>query len=390
MELSTPHLGDSHHLDRRPPSHSHSPCRARPRDCYSDPRDPQAAQLPALFGPVSDLNTLNDVVDNVSTPLSLPISGLRTKMQGALEIYFRVGNDLHAVTARHVLFNDDEGNYEYRYIAGPKKEVVVMGSTASDNYVASIRAKIVSITYTVSYLDRQAASYERRRAEAEVGTPESQKTRTHIDTLKDFYTTVLEKWRNPKDRIIGYVDWAPPIAAVPPHRCTRDLCVIKLDKRKFKKFVGNMFSGHIHLTGKFSIFSVSLTCADPSLTDRLRIPTGPELSLGNFRTLLYGRTDVPSKFRYPEEGLYRLRGILAAADINNPNSKNLHRDIARRVLRHGSTTLPTVGTLSKYMSHVRQVQPLGLYRLDRGGDPAAGEGLEPSSSMLFTASPPCS
>ncbi|TFY57033.1 hypothetical protein EVG20_g8701 [Dentipellis fragilis] len=287
--------------------------------------------VPALFGPVSDLDALNDVVDNVSTPLSLPIFGLRTKMQGTLGFYFRVGNDLYAVTARHVLFNDDEGNTS---IAGPKKEVVVMGSTASDNYVASIRAKIVSLTYTVSYLDRQAASYE-RRAEAEVGTPEAQKwaqdlketereltrNRTHIDTLKDFYTTVLEKWRNPKDRIIGYVDWAPPIAAVPPHRYTRDLCVIKLDKRKFKNFVGNVIS------------------------------LGPELSMANFRTLLYDRTDIPSEFWYPEEGLYRLRGILAAADINNPTSENPHGDLARRVLKHGSTTLTIVGTLSKYTSH---------------------------------------
>ena len=76
-----------------------------------------------------------------------PIAGLRTEMQGILGFYFGDKNDLYAVTARHVLSEDDEGNDEYRYkgtselfflsfpidrdsdytyIDGPRKEVAVM------------------------------------------------------------------------------------------------------------------------------------------------------------------------------------------------------------------------------------------------------------------------
>ncbi len=68
-----------------------------------------------LFAPVSDEDHLKDAIDNLSTALSLPIAGLKTKMQGTLGFYFRVGDDLYAVTARHILFKDDDPNVEYNY-----------------------------------------------------------------------------------------------------------------------------------------------------------------------------------------------------------------------------------------------------------------------------------
>jgi hypothetical protein len=46
----------------------------------------------------------------------LPIAGLKTKMQGTLWFYFRIGEDLYAVTARHVLFKYSEANVEYNYV----------------------------------------------------------------------------------------------------------------------------------------------------------------------------------------------------------------------------------------------------------------------------------
>jgi hypothetical protein len=70
---------------------------------------------PDLFAPVTDLNPLRAVVDNLSTPLSLPISGLKTSMVGTLGCYFRVGNDLYAITARHNIFLFKGDNEEYNY-----------------------------------------------------------------------------------------------------------------------------------------------------------------------------------------------------------------------------------------------------------------------------------
>ena len=74
---------------------------------------------------------------------------------------------------------------------------------------------------------------------------------------------------------------------------------------------------------------------------------------------MYDRIDVPSKFKYPEEGLLSVQGMLSAADINNPNSKNLEGERTRRVIKRGFTTNTTVGTLSGFMSHGRKYSTAG-------------------------------
>ena len=72
---------------------------------------------PELFAPVSDLDPLKAVIDPITTALGLPIAGLKTlKRQGTMGFYFGVGKDLYAVTARHVLFPEDEGNNAYSYV----------------------------------------------------------------------------------------------------------------------------------------------------------------------------------------------------------------------------------------------------------------------------------
>ena len=72
---------------------------------------------PELFAPVSDLDPPKAAIDPVTTALGLPIAGLKTlKSQGTMGFYFRVGKGLYAVTARHVLFPEDEGNNLYSYV----------------------------------------------------------------------------------------------------------------------------------------------------------------------------------------------------------------------------------------------------------------------------------
>ena len=69
---------------------------------------------------------------------------------------------------------------------------------------------------------------------------------------------------------------------------------------------------------------------------------------------MYERIDVPSEFKYPEDGLLTLRGVLTANDINNPNASVLQGDRIRRVLKRGFATNTTVGTLTRFMSFVRK------------------------------------
>lgn len=78
--------------------------------------DTQLLTGPPLYAPVSDLHPLKDVMDWITTALSVPIAGVKTLyMQGTMGFYFKVGDDLYGVTARHVLFPGAQGNALYNY-----------------------------------------------------------------------------------------------------------------------------------------------------------------------------------------------------------------------------------------------------------------------------------
>jgi septal ring factor EnvC (AmiA/AmiB activator) len=129
-----------------------------------------------------------------------------------------------------------------------------MGTPTFTNYLASIQANIGSLNDTVDSLEKRTRTLTRRveaggddaqKSAGELAETQDQlaKTVTKIDALKAFFVDVKKRWSKLKDRVIGYIVWAPPIGVgVPPHRYTRDLCVIKLDKKKFRKFRGNALS----------------------------------------------------------------------------------------------------------------------------------------------------
>ncbi|KIO23305.1 hypothetical protein M407DRAFT_214897 [Tulasnella calospora MUT 4182] len=291
---------------------------------------------PALFRHVEDGDPLKNVIDNVSVPLSLPIAGRKTTMQGTLGPYFHVGNKLYAITVRHNIFLLDGDNELYSYHeSAPLKKVVVMGTPAFTNYLASIQALIGTHIDSVEPLERKINTFSTRvqnginvkesQIKLDENTAELAKTRIKIDNLKRFFVEIKKRWSKPKDRVIGFVRWAPPIGVgVAPHRYTRDLCVIELYKDKFRHMIGNVLS------------------------------LGPELSPSKLKALMYERIDVPSEFKYPENGLLTLGGILTADQVNNPNTLNLQGDRIRRVLKRGFTTNTTVGTLTRFMSFVRK------------------------------------
>ncbi|KAK7470057.1 hypothetical protein VKT23_001495 [Stygiomarasmius scandens] len=275
---------------------------------------------PKLLAPVSDLDPLKDIIDSLAL----------------LGFTFKVGEDLYAVTARHVLFKDNEANVEYNYVAGPKKEVIVMGPSAFTNHLAFLQSTIGTLLDTAEYMKARAAHLTAlvegggsRAEQSALELLETQeqltKTQTKIDALKAHFVTVNKKWGKAKDRVIGHVVWAPPLSvATPPYQYTKDVCVIKLDKGKFRHFKRNVLS------------------------------LGPEISPANFKKLMYDRfDDGPHEFVYPPEGLFELRGILTQEEIRTPNNKTPQGDPIRRVIKRGFTTLTTVGGLSGFLSHIR-------------------------------------
>jgi hypothetical protein len=70
---------------------------------------------PALLGPIEDSDPLEDITNNVSVPLSLPIVGHEPSTQGTLGPYFHVGDKLYAIALRHNIFLPNDANKSYRY-----------------------------------------------------------------------------------------------------------------------------------------------------------------------------------------------------------------------------------------------------------------------------------
>jgi hypothetical protein len=128
-----------------------------------------------------------------------------------------------------------------------------MGTPAFTNYLASIQALIGTHIDSVESLEKKINTYSNRVRDG-INVQESQikldgaeadlaNTRIKIETLKKFFVDIKKRWSKPKDRVIGFVRWAPPIGVgVSPHRYTRDLCVIELYKEKFKNMIGNVLS----------------------------------------------------------------------------------------------------------------------------------------------------
>ena len=145
-----------------------------------------------------------------------------------------------------------ERNSDYTYLAGPKKEVVLMGNKAFDDFLASIQAKIGIINNTVTVLQKRAVEYQKK-----VNTGDEQAVRDlqateydiknkkeAIEALKTFFVMMVKDWFKVNDRVIGQVAWAPAITGNnAPHGYTSDVCVIKLDKKKFRSnFMGNVIN----------------------------------------------------------------------------------------------------------------------------------------------------
>ena len=128
-----------------------------------------------------------------------------------------------------------------------------MGHKALHNFVVSIQGHIGLMNSNVDYLEKQLGfsplltrskgegpNAEKAKRHLEEYQRELTKTRKAIDELKKLFLKMKKQWTKPNDRVIGHVVWAPPIS-VSPHSYTVDVCVIKLDKKKFlPNFRGNV------------------------------------------------------------------------------------------------------------------------------------------------------
>ncbi|TCD65996.1 hypothetical protein EIP91_001943 [Steccherinum ochraceum] len=298
------------------------------------------------FAPVANDHPSKDIIYPLPTALGLPIADLRTRnMQGTIAFYFKVGSDLYGVTSRRVFFPEYSGNIGYTYETGSQKqEVILMGEAAFKHFLLSVQAQMSSLRKKTEMYARYVAEF---LVAAEKGGPgakeatrrmkENQgkldKGQAALSELKKFFVKVKLEWSDPKDRVIGYIVWAPPFGgASAPHSYTRDICVIKLDKKKFtRKLIGNMldFGPEWDVTKYYGLY------------------TGLQLDVPFEHNGLTGPLQIP------------LRGVLSSADVRKPASKDRSGQPLHHVLQRAPTTLTTVGCLSGFESHVRKYSAAG-------------------------------
>jgi hypothetical protein len=208
-----------------------------------------------LYEPASDLDATRHVIDPLTTALGLPIASAKTPhFQGTMGFYFKDGDDLYGVTARHVLFPADEDSSDYTYNPSwPRKEVLLMGTKAWDDYLKSVQIQIGNLG-TAAEIHRESIGRLEGRAEgdtpaAEKAKKELRKTRElleettdAINELQKLFVQTKKDFGKPSQRVIGHIVWSPAITiGTAPHGFTKDVCVVKLDKARFlPNFEGNI------------------------------------------------------------------------------------------------------------------------------------------------------
>lgn len=109
------------------------------------------------------------------------------------------------------------------------------------------------------------------------------------------------------------------------------------------------------------------------------------------KELFYGRDGVPSEFKYPLHGRFPLRDVLTVEQLNNPNMSNDQGDRIRRVVKRGSATNTTVGSLSSFKSFTRRYYPTGtqesveLAILSHEADAGSFSGKGDSGALIASA-----
>jgi hypothetical protein len=170
-------------VDRRAARHSLHRLRQRPgRALQGDSliTDVEIAFRESIYtqyaGPqlLDHVSSVNPTVD-IRAPFTPPLG-------------FRMGEGLYAVTARHVLFPENQGNGPYSYVgtffpredernsdhtykAGPKKDVVLMGTEAFTNFLESIQAHIGTLSIAVGILEKRVMAL---MARSEGGRPSTE------------------------------------------------------------------------------------------------------------------------------------------------------------------------------------------------------------------------
>ncbi|KAI0247212.1 hypothetical protein BJV78DRAFT_953540 [Lactifluus subvellereus] len=264
---------------------------------------------PNLLKPASYLDPDADVRGPLTPALGLSIAAQATPhAEGTGGIYLAEGGDskkVLLVTARHVLFPPDNGphvNYAHTNTSAPRRNVLLLGTKAFNNFLDSIKIRIGEHAIMVELHERQIENLQARVAGAdkedvEKARKQLEKARKLLDdageamqALKKFYDESKKKWSHPSRRVLGHIVRSPPITpGTGTEAFTEDYAVVELDSSKIK----DAFKGNV-------------------------IDLGTKIPEGVFALKMYPRDDAPS-FEYPHDRLLPLRGLISEDLMRKPD-----------------------------------------------------------------------
>ncbi|RPA94248.1 hypothetical protein L873DRAFT_1702188, partial [Choiromyces venosus 120613-1] len=315
--------------------------------------DPTAELLEPLT------STLGPFICNASTPWAEGTGG------------FYVTDDksnLYLVTARHVVFKQDQDNndmYECKNSSEPRVDIALFGTAAFTNYVKQIKHVIEAQNVKIEFEERRA----KEAAEGDNGMDIDEAMEEHADAerliteakdatvaFEKLYDDVVKGWSNIENRVLGFVVFSPPIEIrAGPNNYTQDYALIRIDSSKIDaaNFTGNA------------------------------IDLGTKIPSHKFRRLMFPQHTNSHTFKYPANRLFKVQGMVLDKEMRHPTIMDENGGPCLLVMKRGNTTGLTVGRANDILSFVRNYFDNGetktskewaIYPYDNKSGPFAAKG----------------
>ncbi|TFK81505.1 hypothetical protein K466DRAFT_502009 [Polyporus arcularius HHB13444] len=311
---------------------------------------------PKLLEPVDSRHPTADVRGPLTPTLGLRVAAKNTPyVEGTGGFYFAEGRDsdkIFFVTARHFLFPPNAGfnDRDDFNSSAPRHDVVLLGTKAFSDMIASIDYKIERHILYVDRYRRELHALEKRVAKntkqtarkalkecKRIGGSVREESRAS-KALGKLHDEVINDWADDSRRVLGHVICSPPVTlGAGSEGYTEDYAVVELDSSKIDKHV---------FRGNAIEFGTTLSSPAQILT-RLHADTRTVCSVS------------------PCDRLYKLHGHLREEDMHRPNLFNGKGEECLMVVKSGSGSGVTVGSATGIFSYVREYFDDGTHRTSR-------------------------
>ncbi|KAJ6463459.1 hypothetical protein C8R45DRAFT_520868 [Mycena sanguinolenta] len=327
---------------------------------------------PKLFGPLEDpelnmsfhYSAYNDPVD-VRAPftsmLGIPVCAQSTfSVEGTGGFFLDEGGDgkrLLLVTARHVVFNDDNKTLCENNSDDSDHDVLLFNDASFQQHLATIQNEIRlqgrGIEIHQQMLDEiegddEKATRAREHAQGQLNTAKAKAA-----DLTALHEDLSTHWATPESRRLGHVVCSPPFAVTEQY--TQDIAVDRAKIDPSTGFVGNV----IDLGTKFPVHTLErMMCARAA----------PRLGKHENEYAQW----KSGEFSFPSDRLLRLRGVIPAAELRLPRPRRRRDmlpdldsaepdededDFGFVVLKSGRGSGLTIGRANNVFSYVRRRHP---------------------------------